>query len=83
MRGGAVKIKNVRELYLRWTHARNQCKIRPDAVCSANRLKDNSIWHNRIDLYVRAANVIHERFTLGKEELTSQEQDMIKIILTK
>ena len=76
-----MKIKSVRELYLRWTFAKNQVKQRSDAVCSTAPLKDNSIYYKQIDTYVEAACVIHERFTLGKEHLTDNEETLIKVMM--
>lgn len=78
-----IKIKTVRDLYLRWRLSKNKIEQRPDAVCAHGPLKDRSIYRQQVRMYEEAAAIIWEEYKLGVEKLTEAEADMLLTILKK
>jgi hypothetical protein len=76
-----MKIKTVRDLYLRWFSANSKLKMRPDAVCAHGVLKDRSIYRQQVELYTKVANVIWDNFESGIEILSEAEKNLIQTII--
>lgn len=75
-----IKIKSVRDLYLRWRHAVQQYNTRPDAVCGEGSLKGKGIYNRQVASYVFAAEIILDNYNNKVENLTEDELELLKTI---